>query len=90
MPFRAETIRGYVQGIISSYLDYARATAGCRLADPVQIEMRFRYNQAFRSVVAIVPGSIMLLLILIPAMLTALAWCGRRSSARSPISTAPR
>ena len=32
---------------------------------------RFRYNQDFRSVFAIVPGTIMFLLILIPAMLTA-------------------
>ena len=41
----------------------------------------------FKSVYAIVPAIIMLLLILIPAMLTASAWCARRRSARSPTST---
>jgi ribosome-dependent ATPase len=38
----------------------------------VQVEPRFRYNQDFRSVFAITPGSMMLLLIVFPAMLTAL------------------
>jgi len=73
MPFRAETIRGYVDGIA---LDYARqrlraatGTGGDPL--PVSLQPRFRYNQDFKSVVAIVPGTIMLLLMLIPAMLTA-------------------
>jgi ribosome-dependent ATPase len=38
----------------------------------VNIESRFRYNQAFKSVYAIIPGVIMLLLMNIPAMMTAL------------------
>jgi ribosome-dependent ATPase len=39
--------------------------------DPVTIETRFRYNQDFRSVYAMVPGILMLLLIMIPATMTA-------------------
>jgi ribosome-dependent ATPase len=73
MPFRAETIRGYIDGIA---LDYARerlreATGASGDPLPVSLQPRFRYNQDFKSVVAIVPGTIMLLLMLIPAMLTA-------------------
>jgi ribosome-dependent ATPase len=72
--FRAETARGYVQGIVLSYSqDLARRTYGDVAAlVPVRLEPRFRYNQEFRSVFAITPGIIMILLIFIPAMLTAL------------------
>ena len=38
---------------------------------PVTIETRFRYNQDFKSVYAIVPGTIMMLLVWIPSMMTA-------------------
>jgi ribosome-dependent ATPase len=38
-----------------------------------QIRTRFRYNQSFRSVEALVPSTIGLMLIFIPAILTALA-----------------
>jgi ribosome-dependent ATPase len=72
--FRAETVRSYVQGIMLAYAqDQARRTSGKVSAFmPVQLEPRFRYNQDFRSVFAITPGVIMILLIFIPSMLTAL------------------
>jgi ribosome-dependent ATPase len=70
MPFRAETIRGYVEGIALDYVE-ARLSGSTAAILPVSVEPRFRYNQDFKSVVAIVPGVIMLLLMLIPAMLTA-------------------
>ncbi|MFO1349144.1 MAG: ribosome-associated ATPase/putative transporter RbbA [Gammaproteobacteria bacterium] len=73
MPFRAETSRGYVEGVHLKYLqEFARREHGVipELA-PANIETRFRYNQDFKSVFAIVPGTIMLILALIPAMLTA-------------------
>jgi ribosome-dependent ATPase len=73
--FRAETVRSYIQGIVLSYVqDLARRTYGKKIPvlTPVQIEARFRYNQDFRSVFAITPGVIMILLIFIPSMLTAL------------------
>ncbi|MGQ9368349.1 ribosome-associated ATPase/putative transporter RbbA [Azospirillum sp. ST 5-10] len=74
MPFRAETTRGYVDGIVLSYLqDLSRRTTGEETAlTPVRVEPRYRYNQDFRSAVAITPGVIMVLLIMIPPMLTAL------------------
>ena len=73
VPFRAETSRGYVQGLHLDYLtDLARRKQGAEVqALPVDIETRFRYNQDFRSAFAMVPGVIMLLLMLIPAMMTA-------------------
>ena len=37
----------------------------------MEVEARFRYNQEFRSVYAMVPGILMLLLIMIPATMTA-------------------
>jgi ribosome-dependent ATPase len=38
---------------------------------PIEVVTRFRYNQAFESVYAMVPGILMLLLIMIPATMTA-------------------
>jgi ribosome-dependent ATPase len=73
MPFRGETTRSYVDGLALDYLaDRERRRTG-RSEDvvPIGIETRFRYNQAFKSVYAIVPGVIMLMLVLIPAMMTA-------------------
>jgi ribosome-dependent ATPase len=75
MPFRAETARGYVDGILISYardLAHESSRDPTELA-PVRLEPRFRYNQDFRSAVSITPGCIMLLTLLIPAMLSALA-----------------
>jgi ribosome-dependent ATPase len=75
MPFRAETMRGYVTGLSLQYLsDQAiRSTGQSLSAAPITIQTRFRYNQDFSSVFAIVPGVIMLMLVLIPAMMTAVA-----------------
>jgi len=73
MPFRAETARGYVQGVVQhSLADQSMRRFG-RTASliPVGIETRFRYNQSFKSAFAIAPGVIMLVCVLIPAMMTA-------------------
>ena len=73
MPFRAESSREYVQGVHLMYVaELARRALGVEINTlPVNIETRFRYNQDFKSVFAMVPGVIMLLLMLIPAMMTA-------------------
>jgi ribosome-dependent ATPase len=73
MPFRAETSRGYVQGVHRTYLaELARRSPDSPPPQPAaQVETRFRYNQDFESVFAVVPGVIMLLLMMIPAMMTA-------------------
>ncbi len=71
MPFRAETVKGYVSGLAQTYqVDQALRRTGS-VPDAVSIGMRFRYNQDFQSVFAIVPGVVMLMLVLIPAMMTA-------------------
>jgi ribosome-dependent ATPase len=74
-PFRAEVSRGYVEGVHQAYLaELARRDPAAAASNPpAKTEVRFRYNQNFKSVYAMVPGSIMMLLGLIPAMMTALA-----------------
>ncbi len=74
MPQRAETIRGYVQGMHQGWLmQQARERLGVSAQPPVSIETRFRYNPDVRSLPAMVPAVIPLLLLMMPAMLTALA-----------------
>ena len=75
MTFRAETSRGYVEGVVQQYVaELARRTYGLELqSGVVDSDIRFLYNQAFKSTHAITPGVIMLLCGLIPAMLTAVA-----------------
>ncbi|MBI2717658.1 MAG: ribosome-associated ATPase/putative transporter RbbA [Rhizobiales bacterium] len=73
IPFRAETTRGYVGGVAMGYLvERAKLhTSNANALLPADIGIRFRYNQEFRSAFATVPGVIMLMLIMIPAMMTA-------------------
>lgn len=74
MPQRAETIRGYVLGMHQGWLQQqARERLGAAATQAVGIETRFRYNPDVRSLPAMVPAVIPLLLLMMPAMLTALA-----------------
>ena len=74
MPFRGETIRGYMQGLHLDYLTgLALRTQGQTLSLlPADLEFRYRYNQDFKSIYAMVPAVIPLLLVFIPAILMAL------------------
>ena len=73
MPFRAETVQGYVQGVHQGFLAMLAQRRNAPPAAPVAtIETRFRYNQDFKSLYAMVPGTIAILLVFIPAILTAL------------------
>ncbi|KHL69389.1 ribosome-associated ATPase/putative transporter RbbA [Pseudomonas flexibilis] len=72
MPTRADTIKGYVQGIHNDYLQNLARAAGQSTALPASLEVRYRYNPDVESLKAMVPAVIPLLLMLIPAMLTAL------------------
>ena len=75
MPMRAETIRGYVQGMHAHWLA-TRATLAYgadAVAGDFGIETRFRYNPDVKSLPAMVPAVIPLLLMLFPAILTALS-----------------
>lgn len=79
MPFRAETARGYVQGLHASWLDEFARRTGVRGAPPlVNIEVRYRYNQDFKSIYAMVPSTIALLLVFIPAVLMAVGVVGEK------------
>ncbi len=72
--YRAETARGYLQAVQQDFL--AALAEDRRVAQaqapPAESAVRFRYNQTFASVNAIAPGAIMMMLIMTPAMLTAL------------------
>ncbi len=86
MPFYAETMRRYVQTLTAGnflwpkaperYLDTQQAAqvggqaSANGVGNPVNFEMRLRYNQSFQSIVAEVPNVVMLVLVLIPAVLS--------------------
>ncbi len=74
MPFRAETTRGYLQGLALSYMDDQIERTYGEVIDTsaANVQARFRYNQSFKSVFAIVPSVIMLMLVLIPSMMAAM------------------
>lgn len=75
MTFRGETARNYVIGVVrqeGQRIAERRPGAAMAWSDD-NIETRFRYNQAFLSINAIVPGVFMLMLCLIPAIMSAIA-----------------
>lgn len=74
-PQRAETIQGYVNGMHNLWLsDKTARRSSVVFADQlIQIQTRYRYNPDVKSLVAMVPAVIPLLLIMIPAVLTALS-----------------
>jgi ribosome-dependent ATPase len=75
-PFRAETIKQYVTGVNSTFLEHGAATisSGARsFARKIEVQSRFRYNPSFESVYAIVPSVPPILLVLIPAILMAVS-----------------
>ncbi|AGH51159.1 MULTISPECIES: ribosome-associated ATPase/putative transporter RbbA [Sphingomonadales] len=75
MPQRAETVQGYMQAMHAQWLgDMALQELGERpSAGLIDIETRYRYNPDVKSLVAIAPAVIPVLLLLLPAMLTALS-----------------
>ena len=75
MPMRADTIQGYVQGIHQKWLeDVARTQLGADISKgAATVETRFRYNPDVKSLPAMVPAVIPLLLMMIPSILTALS-----------------
>ena len=73
MPMRAEVARAYMIGLHTRTLTEAVAQAtGSHAAGLAGIEVRYRYNPEMLSLVAMVPAVIPMLLVFIPAMLTAL------------------
>ncbi|MNQ01605.1 putative ABC transporter ATP-binding protein YbhF [compost metagenome] len=73
MPMRADTVKGYVQGLHLSYLQQlARESGVDEQLSPAEVAIRYRYNPDVQSLPAMMPAMIPLLLMMIPAMLTAL------------------
>jgi ribosome-dependent ATPase len=74
MPTRAETVRGYVQAMHQMWLaDMATHRLGITLTTPSTLETRYRYNPDVKSLPAMVPAQLPMLLMMIPAMLAALS-----------------
>ena len=74
LPYRGETALGYVQGLHQQYLIdlITEATGTIPQLLPTALALRYRYNQDFRSISAMVPAVFSLLLVFIPAILMAL------------------
>ena len=73
MPYRGEMTRGYAEGLHREYVSELILTSTGSIPTPsASLEARYRYNQDFKSIHAMVPAVIPLLLILIPAILMAL------------------
>src|SRR3984893_2914683 len=77
MTFRAEAPRNYVSGVVRTQGDelerQVRKAGSPNAWNDGDIQTRFRYNQAFLSVNAMVPSVFMLMLCLIPAIMSAIA-----------------
>ena len=75
MPFRGETTKGYVNGVVLRYVqDLVTERLGPNAVANVylgglKVENRFRYNQAFKSVFSMVPGVIMIMLLIMPMIM---------------------
>jgi ribosome-dependent ATPase len=75
-PFRAETIRQYVNGVNRTFAQQGAASTSTGARAPARrskIQTRFLYNPTFESIYAIVPSVPPILLILIPAILMAVS-----------------
>jgi ribosome-dependent ATPase len=75
LPYHAETAAGYAELLHQSYLrDYLRENTGeVPEATPVNSQIRYWFNQGLRSKFTFVPATLAVVLIMIPAMLTAVA-----------------
>ncbi|PYE38652.1 ribosome-associated ATPase/putative transporter RbbA [Psychrobacter fozii] len=74
VPFNAANIEGYVGGIMEMYIKDRFQDTGLPidLEPAAEVVPRFMYNQDFKSVNAVIPSVLMMILMLIPAMMTTL------------------
>ncbi|WP_018150756.1 ribosome-associated ATPase/putative transporter RbbA [Leeia oryzae] len=73
MPYRGETVRGFAEGMHRQYVQQLiQLSTGQTSPLPVNIVSRYRYNQDVKSIYAMVPAVIPILLVFIPAILMAL------------------
>jgi len=73
IPFKGETVEGYVEGIHATFLAQRARDKGLSAEALADIETRFRYNPSFESINAMAPAMPAILLILLPAILTAVS-----------------
>jgi ribosome-dependent ATPase len=79
MPFRGETTQGYVTGLMLRYAQdlvverFGPNAPANAYAGSINIENRFRYNQAFKSVFSMIPSVVVMILVLIPAIMASIA-----------------
>jgi ribosome-dependent ATPase len=74
MPRRAEIIRGYVQGMnLHWQTNAARKWLKITPKEPISIETRYLYNPDVKSVKVMVPAAFAIILMMIPAILSALS-----------------
>jgi len=74
-PFRAETIKQYVEGVHLTHLEDVYSSEHRGKTPPItsSIQARFMYNPTFESIYAMAPSVPAILLILIPAILTSVS-----------------
>ena len=78
-PYRALTIKGYGQAIINSFsrklIEERQKKTGTHLpfSQPIRIETRYFFNESLKSSYALVPSLLAIILLMNPAVLTALA-----------------
>lgn len=68
-PYRALTIKGYAQAIVAAF--NRELIPHC--SQPIRVETRYFFNESLKSTNALVPGLIAIVLLMNPAVLTALA-----------------
>lgn len=73
MPFRGETAEGYALGLLTQFADDLATETGTESSGSLSITTRYLYNQAFKSAHAMVPSMLMLILMLIPAIMSAIS-----------------
>ena len=73
MPYRGETVEGYVAGVHEAFLEQWARERGGQAGSVAEIETRYRYNPEFESIAAMAPAMPAILLILLPAILTAVS-----------------
>jgi ribosome-dependent ATPase len=79
MPFRGETTRGYVTGVMLLYAQnlvverFGPNAPDNAYVGSINIENRFHYNQAFKSIFSMLPSSVVIILVLIPAIMASIA-----------------
>lgn len=73
MPQQADVIKNYLQGVHTDWLQNQKAFTGGDASGMIDIIPRFRYNDAVDSSIAFVPTILVILLLIFPAILTALS-----------------